>query len=114
MTHAEHESLLSPREQQIAALISQGMTNREISEELSLSVFTVRNQVINILRKLDLKNRTEIAREIAEEVLSGTDVGWLATCDGDQPRVRPLNIAIRLLLPAEEASRSRDQMVTIQ
>ena len=34
-------------------------------------------------------------RELAESVLSSTDVGFLATCDGDQPRVRPLNIAMR-------------------
>ena len=34
-------------------------------------------------------------RSLAEEVLSGTDVAFLATSDGDQPRVRPVNIALR-------------------
>lgn len=36
-----------------------------------------------------------LPRELAERVLSSTDVGFLATCDGDEPRVRPLNIALR-------------------
>ncbi len=34
-------------------------------------------------------------RELAEEVFGGTDVAFLATNDGDQPRVRPVNIAMR-------------------
>lgn len=34
------------------------------------------------------------ARDLAEKVLSSTDVAFLATCDGDQPRVRPVNIAL--------------------
>lgn len=35
------------------------------------------------------------AREVAEKILTSTDIGFLATCDGDQPHVRPLNIAMR-------------------
>jgi uncharacterized pyridoxamine 5'-phosphate oxidase family protein len=34
-------------------------------------------------------------KTLAEHVLSTTDVAFLATCDGDQPRVRPVNIALR-------------------
>lgn len=34
-------------------------------------------------------------RTLAEEILSATDVAHLATCDGDQPRVRPVNYALR-------------------
>jgi uncharacterized pyridoxamine 5'-phosphate oxidase family protein len=33
-------------------------------------------------------------RELADRILASTDVAFLATCDGDQPRVRPLNIAL--------------------
>lgn len=32
---------------------------------------------------------------LAEKVLTTTDVAFLATCDGDEPRVRPVNIALR-------------------
>lgn len=32
---------------------------------------------------------------LAEKVFAETDVAFLATCEGDQPRVRPVNIAMR-------------------
>lgn len=35
------------------------------------------------------------ARALAEKVLSSTDVAFLATCDGRQPRLRPVNVALR-------------------
>ena len=52
---------LSLREIQVVLLIAEGLTNREIAERLGLSVFTVRNQVGRILRKLNAKNRSQIA-----------------------------------------------------
>ena len=52
---------LTAREQQIAILVAQGLSNKEIAQQLCLSQFTVRNEVINILRKLDLKNRIQVA-----------------------------------------------------
>ena len=55
------DSNFSPREQQILLLITQGLTNRQIGEELNLSVHTVRNQGISILRKLNLKPQIEVA-----------------------------------------------------
>jgi DNA-binding NarL/FixJ family response regulator len=44
-----------------AALVAQGLTNKEIAQRLGLSVFTVRNQVKVIMRKLELKNRVQVA-----------------------------------------------------
>jgi DNA-binding NarL/FixJ family response regulator len=52
---------LTRREQKIVALIAQGLTNKEIAQRLDLSVFTVRNQVKVIMRKLELKNRVQVA-----------------------------------------------------
>jgi DNA-binding NarL/FixJ family response regulator len=52
---------LTAREQQIAILVAQGLSNKEIAQQLRLSQFTVRNEVINILRKLELKNRIQVA-----------------------------------------------------
>ena len=67
MANVGIHSVLNEREHRIAVFITDGKTNKQIAEELQLSVFTIRNQVIRILRKLNLSNRTEIAREIAVE-----------------------------------------------
>ena len=54
-------ALLSNREQAVALLVGQGRTNSEISEELLMSVATVKAYVSRILTKLDLNNRVQIA-----------------------------------------------------
>lgn len=55
------EDALTEKEQKIILLIAEGRTNREISEELFLGEKTVRNYVSNILTKLDLSNRSQLA-----------------------------------------------------
>jgi DNA-binding NarL/FixJ family response regulator len=57
---AEGLDLLTEREAQIAALVSQGLDNREIAEAAFLSEGTVRNVVSAILSKLGLRSRTAI------------------------------------------------------
>ncbi len=52
---------LTERELQIAKLISQGYSNKEIAAMLFISEGTVRNYITSILQKLNLKNRTQIA-----------------------------------------------------
>ena len=52
---------LSRREQQVAALIARGMTNRRIAAELVLSPRTVDGHVDRILTKLGFSSRTQIA-----------------------------------------------------
>lgn len=52
---------LSPREQEIVRLLAQGKSNREIGELLFISEKTVKNHVSNILRKLGLSDRREVA-----------------------------------------------------
>ncbi len=61
MTEDKWMRPLSLQERQVVLLIAEGLTNREIAERLGLSVFTVRNQVGRILRKLNAKNRSQIA-----------------------------------------------------
>ena len=61
MTEKDWMRPLSLKERQVALLIAEGLTNREIAERLGLSVFTVRNVVVRILRKLKAKSRSQIA-----------------------------------------------------
>jgi len=53
--------VLSRREEEVAALVARGMSNRQIAQELFLSESTIENHVSKILRKLELTSRTEIA-----------------------------------------------------
>jgi DNA-binding CsgD family transcriptional regulator len=52
---------LTPREREIAGLISDGLTNRAIATRLVLSERTVEGHVRNMLTKLHLTNRTQLA-----------------------------------------------------
>lgn len=52
---------LSPREREVLALITEGMTNREIAGRLVVSEHTVHRHVTNILRKLGLPSRAAAA-----------------------------------------------------
>jgi DNA-binding CsgD family transcriptional regulator len=52
---------LSPRESEVASLIGQAMSNRQIAERLVLSERTVETHVRSILAKLGFSSRTEIA-----------------------------------------------------
>jgi len=51
---------LTPREQDIARLVAQGLTNKEIAETLFLSEGTVRNNIVVIMEKLGVTNRTQL------------------------------------------------------
>lgn len=52
---------LTTREKEVVKSISEGMCNSEIAETLSISEKTVKNHVSNILRKLKLTDRTQVA-----------------------------------------------------
>ena len=52
---------LSEKEIKIIEFIANGLTNKEISEEIFLSEGTVKNNITNILSKLELRDRTQIA-----------------------------------------------------
>ena len=52
---------LTAREREVAALVAQGLTNREIAGRLYLSERTAQNHVQHILTKLGLPNRGQIA-----------------------------------------------------
>jgi NarL family two-component system response regulator LiaR len=52
---------LTPRETEVLQLIAQGMSNREIAHDLTISEKTVKTHVSNILSKLHLADRTQAA-----------------------------------------------------
>lgn len=52
---------LTDREQQVLELISHGLTNREISDNLVISEATVQNHVHHIYEKLGVSNRVQAA-----------------------------------------------------
>ena len=54
-------TVLTPREREVADLVSGGLTNREIASRLFLSERTAQNHVQHILDKLQLRNRSQIA-----------------------------------------------------
>jgi predicted ATPase/DNA-binding SARP family transcriptional activator/DNA-binding CsgD family transcriptional regulator len=64
--HTGHEPTLSPREEEVAALVARGFTNRQISSRLAISERTAGNHVGRILRKLGLHSRTQIAAWVVE------------------------------------------------
>lgn len=52
---------LSEKEVDIIRFIASGLSNQEISEEMFLSVGTIKNNITMILSKLDLRDRTQLA-----------------------------------------------------
>jgi DNA-binding CsgD family transcriptional regulator len=64
---------LTPREREVALLVTQGLTNGGIAEELFISTKTASVHVSNILSKLNMSSRTEIAAWVASGKLHDND-----------------------------------------
>jgi DNA-binding NarL/FixJ family response regulator len=62
---------LSGREREIGRLVASGSSNREIAEALLVSPKTVERHVTNILAKLGLRNRTELASRVGSSAVRG-------------------------------------------
>ncbi|RZQ61265.1 helix-turn-helix transcriptional regulator [Amycolatopsis suaedae] len=58
---APDRSMLSPRERQVADLVAAGLTNREIADQLYVSVDTVKKHLTGAMAKLGVRNRTQLA-----------------------------------------------------
>lgn len=66
----QFDGLLSPREREILAVLSQGLSNKEIARALTISPSTVGTHVENLYRKLGVSNR-------ATATLKALDLGLL-------------------------------------
>jgi DNA-binding NarL/FixJ family response regulator len=63
---------LSGREREIARLVAGGGSNREIAEALLVSPKTVERHLTNILAKVGLRNRTELAASLRSRSVRGS------------------------------------------
>lgn len=61
------ESPLTAREQEILRCVAQGAANRDIAGMLMISEHTVKNHLKNILQKLHLDNRVQLAKYAFEQ-----------------------------------------------
>jgi len=58
---------LTRQESRILSLIGDGLTNRQIAEKMTLSAKTIKNYVSGIYSKLEVRNRSDAARLVAED-----------------------------------------------
>ena len=63
--------VLSTREEQVASLVAEGLSNRQIATRLHLSERTVENHVTHILTKLGFESRARIAAWHAARMAAG-------------------------------------------
>lgn len=68
------EEQLSDRELEVLKLAAKGMSNRDIAEELFLTVRTVKAHLSNIFNKMDVASRTEA-------IVKGVREGWFTLDD---------------------------------
>jgi len=62
-----HATELTKREREVVDLISEGMSNKEIAQQLHIATFTVKSHVHNVLEKLELNTRLQIAAYVRHE-----------------------------------------------
>jgi len=62
--------LLSEREMEVMKLVTRGLSNKDIADELCLSVRTVQGHMVNIFNKLNVSSRTEAVVHVLKE-------GWV-------------------------------------
>ncbi len=71
--------LLTGRETQILQLVSRGLSNRAIGDELGITVRTVKGHLLNIYKKLKVGSRTEaISCALKEGWITLEDMGYVA------------------------------------
>jgi DNA-binding NarL/FixJ family response regulator len=56
---------LSPREREVAQLVAEGLTNREIGARLYLSEKTIETHLTRVFAKLGLRSRAQVAATVS-------------------------------------------------
>jgi DNA-binding NarL/FixJ family response regulator len=75
VTNAAGQQLLSPREEQVVALVAEGLSNGRIATELHLSENTVKKYMFKIFEKLGISSRVEL---VLYAVASGSEMASAA------------------------------------
>ena len=60
-------TMLTHREREVASRIARGLSNRQIAAELVIAVSTTERHVANILNKLDMRSRTQVATWVTRQ-----------------------------------------------
>jgi len=60
-------ALLAKREDEVASLVAEGLSNRDIAERLGLSEHTVSNYLFRIYEKLGISGRVELVLYILKQ-----------------------------------------------
>ena len=63
ISHQRSAPALTPRQQQILRLITEGYTSREIGKQLKISVQTVEVHRFNLMRRLEVRNVAQLIRQ---------------------------------------------------
>lgn len=63
---------LTPRQQQLVALLARGFSNKEIAASLHLSEFTVKNHIHRIMRQLKAQSRYAAVQTVCDQNLATT------------------------------------------
>jgi DNA-binding CsgD family transcriptional regulator len=66
-SHKGQTDPLSKREKEVAKLLAEGKTSKEVADLLYISIYTVRRHRDNIMRKLDLKGLADLVRYAMEQ-----------------------------------------------
>ncbi len=64
------DSSLTDREQEIALLVGQGLSNKDIADRLHISTITVRHHLTNLFGKLDINTRLKLLRWVHQKGLA--------------------------------------------
>ncbi|MDX1411102.1 MAG: response regulator transcription factor, partial [Nitrospirales bacterium] len=65
----DSEFLLSRREKEVLLLVAQGLTNREIATQFSVSIKSIETYRLRLMHKLNLKNRAALYRFVHDRRL---------------------------------------------
>jgi two-component system, NarL family, response regulator DegU len=60
VVNSKGRSLLTPREEQVVALVADGLTNRGVADELGLSEHTIKKYLLRIFDKVGISSRVEL------------------------------------------------------
>jgi len=73
-TDVTGKRLLTRREEEVAGLVAEGLSNRDISTALRISESTVKNYIFHIFEKLGISNRVELTRYLTQR----SEPSWLS------------------------------------